>query len=164
MKGRNRCGQFVRGHRLKYPRNPAQPNSGQFQPGHTGVPSRRRYPGDTYLDRKSGETFVCVAEPHPYAPNRPQHFKPRRLVVWEQARGPAPPGCVVLRINGEPACDDLHNLVLVRRAALAVLNRGNWSNRRMTFRELPRDRETRLAAIAIAVVQAGPPFVLLPGK
>ena len=163
MNGRNRLGQFVRGHRLQYPRGPVRPNSGQFQPGCLPVPSRQRRPGDTYLDHRSGETFVCVGAANPYFPHRPHHFKPRRLVSWEAAHGPAPRGCVVMRIDGDRTHDDLDNLVLIRRGALAVLNRGNWSDRRLDFKDLPPDRTTRLIAIAVAVLRAGPPYVLLPG-
>ena len=164
MKGRNRLGRFVPGHRLVYPRPPVGPNSGQFRPGCTPVPSRRRRPGDSYLDRKTGEVFVCVPEPNPHFPHRAQHFKPRRLVNWEAAHGPAPPGCVVMRIDGRDRTrDELSNLVLVRRGALAVLNRGNWSGRSIAFNDLPGDRAMRLAAIAVAVLRAGPPYVILPG-
>ncbi len=164
MRGRNRLGQFVPGHRLVYPRPPVRPNSGQFRPGCMPVPSRRRSPGDSYLDGKTGEIFVCVAEPNPHFPHRAQHFKPRRLVNWEAAHGPAPPGCVVMRIDGRDRTrDELSNLVLVRRGALAVLNRGNWSERRIAFNDLPGDRAMRLAAIALAVLRAGPPYVILPG-
>ena len=164
MIGRNRLGQFTPGHNLRYPRlHPPKPNAGQFQPRQQGVPSRRRKPGDTYLDRKSQELFICVAEPHPYFPHRTQHFKPRRLVNWQSAHGEPPPECAVIRILRDPARDELENLVLIRRAALATLNRGNWSARQTRFQDLPQDREIRLAAIAMAVIQTGPPYILLPG-
>ena len=164
MKGRNRLGRFVPGHRLVYPRPPVGPNSGQFRPGCMPVPSRRRSPGDSYLDGKTGEIFVCVAEPNPHFPHRAQHFKPRRLVNWDAAHGPAPPGCAVMRIDGRDRTrDELSNLVLVRRGALAVLNRGNWSERRIAFSDLPPDRAMRLAAIAPCRASRGPALRDPPG-
>ena len=123
MPDRNRLGQFARGHKLSY-RGPRRPNSGQFKPGHTGIGTKRKQVGDIYLNRKSGEVFVCVDGAHPYFPHRPHHFKPRRLVNFETAHGPAPPDCVVIRILADPLDDRLENLVLIRRAALLALNSG----------------------------------------
>ena len=160
--GRNRLGQFAKGHTLRYERE-YRPNAGSFKPGHLPPPSRRRGPGDTYWSKKANEMYVCVAEPNPWFPKRKHHFKPRRVANWEAVHGPAPPGCAVLRLLPEHTNDDPSNLVLVRRATLALLNRGHWCKQRTKWKDLPHDRDLRLAAVGMAVVKTGKPFVLLPG-
>ena len=154
MKGRRNNGQFRKGSR---PWNTGtkgvrKPNRGCFQPGQVS-PHKQKPLGDTYLDRQSGELFVKVAERHPWF-GRPTRYKPRRLVVFEAAHGPVPSGCAVIRLLPDLLNDDLDNLVLVTRGALALLNRGHWHPDRVRFRDLPHDREIRLAAVAAAVVKA----------
>ena len=146
-----------------WPNTPREPNSGQFRPGHGGVASKRKAPGDTYVDKVSGDTFVAVAQRHTYFPHRRHEFRPRRLIVREAAHGPAPPGCIVLRLGRDREDDRLQNLVLVRRVTSLLLNSGRWSRARLRWNDLPDDPEIRLMAVAPAALKAGPPYICLPG-
>ena len=141
-----------------------RPNAGSF--GAPGRPGGKPItpPGTERIDRKSGEVFVKVAEPSPYAGRTYRardghsytlgshgHWKPRRLVAFEAAHGPVPPGCVVRRIMPDPLDDSLDNLVLVTKGVNAALNSGHWTKPRQPWRSIPADRDLRLAVIAAAV-------------
>ena len=128
-------------------------NSGQFGRRHRGgKPNAPR--GARYFEPRVGGCFVKVAgrSPWPTHAARPVefgHWLPLRLVNWEAANGPVPPGCVIRRIL--PLCDCADNLVLIDRRVNARLNHGSWSRPRRPWRTLPPDRDLRLSAIAAAV-------------
>ena len=65
--------------------------------------------------------------------------RPRHLIVWEEANGPAPEDHVVIRLDDDPTCDDIDNLMWIPRSALVRLNRIS------PLRLLPPDREHRRA-------------------
>ena len=70
------------------------------------MPSRRRYPGHTCVDAKSGKRFrQRVPEPYPDFPQRPQHFKPNGASTGGGARNGA---CrvTVMRIGADTINDD----------------------------------------------------------
>ena len=105
-----------------------------------------------------------VAAPSPYAGRayrtrdgrnytlgRHGHWKPRRLVVFEAAHGPVPPGCIVRRLLPEPLNDDLDNLVLVTKSVNATLNSGHWCKPRRPWSTIPADPELRLAVVQAAI-------------
>ena len=168
MDGRDAVtGRFLAGHRTwsAGTRGVIRPNRGSFTAGRA---SPNTLPVGTVRFNRSGgrsgrrEPFIKVAEPCPYT-GRPGHMRPQRLVNWEAAHGPAPPGCVVMRILPYVFDNTLENLLCTTRAVLGSLNRGNWHPRRERWADLPADRELRLQAAAIAALKAGPPVVFLVG-
>ena len=68
-----------------------------------------------------------------------------------------------MRLLTDRSNDKPSNLILIRRAALLILNSGKWSINRTRFNDLPNNRELRLSAVSMAAIKAGPPYVLLPG-
>ena len=141
-----------------------RPNSGSFgAPGNPGGKPTAPL-GATRLDSKSGEVLVKASMTSPYRGrsytarggrsytlNRTGHWKPRRVVVYEAAFGPVPPGCMVRRVMPDPLDDSLGNLVLITRHVNALLNSGHWTKPRQPWSNVPPDRELRLAIIAAAV-------------
>ena len=67
-----------------------------------------------------------------------------RLVMWERAHGPVPEGHVVIRLDDDPALDELDNFMCIPRSALLRLNFTS------PLRSLPPDRELRRAAVLVA--------------
>ena len=139
------------------------PNSGSFgAPGNPGGNPIAPL-GATRLDSKSGEVLVKTSMASPYRGrtytrdgrsytlNRTGHWKPRRVVVFEAAHGPVPPGCMVRRVMPDPLDDSLENLVLITKRVNALLNSGHWTKPRQRWSNVPPDRELRLAVIAAAV-------------
>ena len=99
-----------------------------------------------HLYKKDGrrELFVKVAEPNPYLKTTGGHMRPKRLVVWEAVHGPVPDGHAVVFLDGDYRNCDIDNLALVERGELAILNR------QVRWQQLPPDRDTRRAAVAVA--------------
>ena len=140
------------------------PNAGSFgAPGRPGGKAVRPL-GHTYIDSKSGEVMVKVGESpyngrsyviaatgRRYTLGRSGLYRPRRVVFFEQAYGPVPPGCVVRRLMPEPLDDRLDNLVLVTRRVNATLNSGHWCKPRRPWAAIPLDSDLRLAVVQAAV-------------
>ena len=140
------------------------PNSGSFgAPGNPGGNPVAPL-GATRLDPKSGEVLVKTSmvspyrgrsytarDGHSYTLNRTGRWKPRRVVVFEAAHGPVPPGCLVRRVMPDPLDDSLENLTLVTKHVNALLNSGHWTKPRQPWSNVPPDPELRLAIIAVAV-------------
>ena len=140
-------------------------NAGSF--GAPGRPGGNRIApvGAERVDTKSGEVLVKVAEPSPYAGRTyttadgrrytlggsAGRWRPRRIVVFEAAHGPVPPGCIVRRVMPDARDDSLGNLVLVTKPINALLNSGWWTRPRRPWSQVPLDRELRLAVIQAAV-------------
>lgn len=85
----------------------------RFQPGR--MPPTYRPVGSERVDNKDGYLWVKIADP--------KTWRPKHLVIWEQAHGPVPKGHVVIFADGNRRNLDLDNLVIVTRAELAQLNK-----------------------------------------
>lgn len=131
------------------PPRPGTRNSGQFQ---RGVPSMSSLPvGHTRIDTASGEVMVRTDRAVRYwrddgTQKASNYYRPRRLVVWEDANGPIPAGHVVIRLDDDPTLDEPENLMCIPRAAHIRLNATS------PLRTLPPDRELRRAAVLEALV------------
>ena len=127
-------------------------NRGSFRKG--SVPASSLPVGSTRVDPKSGELMVRTAEGKRYrydgGGQATNYWKPRRGLVWEAAHGPVPPGFVVIRLDADPAADELDNFMLVARADLVRINH------RKPLHELPDDRELRRVGVpGIEIADSG---------
>ena len=126
-------------------------NRTSFRPG--AHPVTARAIGETRIDRKSGEVMVRLAEPvATYIRDdgrviSSNYWLPRRIVVWEQHRGPVPPGHCVIRLVDDVTDDRIENFECITRAALLRLNQMN------PIRTLAPDIDLRRAAVAAAVLK-----------
>ena len=137
---RHTLGNFALRHRLL-----GAPNRGQFRPGHVppnkgrkgasppgseatrfrrgNVPANKRpLYAERWRQRRGGPVLeINVPETNPYtgAANR---WVRKAAWAWRQARGPVPPGHVVVQLDGDPANCDPGNLDCIPRSALALLN------------------------------------------
>jgi hypothetical protein len=118
-------------HRKLYNGLPSSPTrNGPKYWGCFSVGSERwRSPGGRGVKR----LFVKIAEPN--------IWKPKHVLLWEEAYGPVPPGCVVIFIDRDYENFSLENLALLTRSEFGVLN-----NYRMFF----HDAELTKAGVGFA--------------
>lgn len=110
-----RTGRFVKGRiplnkgkkGISYPGMEAT----QFKVGN--VPPKHKPVGSERIDT-DGYIKVKVAEP--------KKWRHKHVLVWENANGPVPPGCVVIILDGNKQNIEIDNLQLTSRAEIAVAN------------------------------------------
>ena len=141
-------GPFRTGRKSTY-LGPRKPNAGTFKRGQ--APTRTKPLGATRTDPKTGELLVRTTHAaryyHPNGSIRAANYwKPRRILVWEEAHGPVPAGHAVIRLSNDVCNDSLDNLECIPRSALARLNQSN------PLRKLPADRALRRLAVELAVL------------
>ena len=125
--GLNQIAAFIKNHKLNSGLN------GRFKPGHapynkgktghhggevtqfkTGHKPWNYKPVGT--ERIDGDGYVGIKT------TDPNKWRPKHLIIWEAANGPAPKGHAVIFGDGNRFNFDLNNLLLVSRKELAVLN------------------------------------------
>lgn len=124
--------------------------TGRFEKGRTpfnkGMP-RERYMSPEALEKSKATQFKKGRLPHGTRPigyerrgfdgyievkvkMRPQksndNFKLKHRIIWEQAYGPIPEGCIVAFKDGDKSNVSLENLMLITRAQNAVMNRFHY--------------------------------------
>ena len=140
-----RTGQYDKGHR---PWNHGTkglmgPNPGNFRKGN--IPANWKPLGTERINR-DGYVEVKIAERDPYT-GSPTRYRLKHVVLWEQAHGPAPDGCVVVFRDGKKLHCEIDNLMLVTRAELMRLNQSHYA-------DLPDDLRPSLAALVKLEVKA----------
>lgn len=111
-----RTGRFPKGHvpvnkGKKGHSYPGMENT-QFKKGH--LPHNWWPVGKERITR-DGYTEVKVAEPN--------KWKLKHRLIWEDANGPIPKGCVIIFLDGDKANCSLENLVMISQRQNAVLNK-----------------------------------------
>lgn len=104
----------------------------QFKKGH--IPSNYRPIGSERID-SDGYTYVKTSDP--------KTWKLKHRIIWEQKYGPVPSGHIVIFGDGNKQNFDIHNLILVSRRELVVLN-----NKKLIF----NNPEATKAGIKIAKI------------
>lgn len=83
-----------------------------FKKGHTPINYRPVGSERTNVD---GYIEIKVADPN--------KWKPKHRVVWESVNGKIPKGCVIIFKDNDKTNTNIDNLMLIKRATNAVLNR-----------------------------------------
>lgn len=94
---------------LRYPGS----EKGHFKKGHT--PANKR-PIGTILTKADGYLWKKIGE-------GARDWKQLHILIWEEANGPVPDGCLVTFKDGDPQHCVLDNLIMVTRGENAVMNK-----------------------------------------
>lgn len=120
-------------------------NKTSFKKGNR--PPNRKPLGSERICSKDGFILTKVASTNPYT-GRPNMYRHKHVVTWEQEHGPVPAGMVVILIDSDRTNCDPENLKLISRAELLCLNRYG-------YKDLPKELRPSMLALAKLTATAG---------
>ena len=112
-------------------------NKRSFKKGN--APKNRKPLGHERIDPRYGYVLIKVAEKNPNT-GFPTRYKHKHVHIWELENGPVPEGMVVAFKNGDPACCEIDNLMLISRAELLNLNHHG-------YKEIPAELKPSVLAL-----------------